>query len=173
MKPVDFQGRSPELKIEEYFLGRTYASGIFQDRFGTLRREFTVEIEGSVQGELLTLNEDFCYADGERARRVWTIARTGPGYYLGTADDVVGTAEGEAVGNALHWRYRLQLPIGGKTWEVGFDDWMFLQPGRVLINRATISKWGLELGEVTLFFSKQRPEDGWRDYCARPDARAS
>lgn len=170
MKPADFQGRTPELRIEDYFLGRTYATGIFEDRFGQLRREFTVEIDGSLQGDVLTLDEDFCYADGERSRRVWTIALIGPGLYLGAADDVVGTAEGEAVGNALHWRYRLELPIGGKVWEVGFDDWMFLQPGRVLVNRATVSKWGLELGEVTLFFSKRHPEGGWREYCAESQA---
>ncbi len=173
MKPADFQERTPELRIEDYFLGRTYATGIFQDRFGSLRREFTVDIDGQLQGDVLTLDEDFCYADGERARRVWTITRTGPGRYQGTADDVVGTADGEAVGNALHWKYRLKLPIGGKTWEVALDDWMFLQPGRVLVNRAVVSKWGLELGEVTLFFTKQTPEESWRDYCDRPVGEAS
>jgi hypothetical protein len=31
---------------------------------------------------------------------------------------------------------------------------MYLQPDGVLINRATVSKFGFKVGEVTLFFSK-------------------
>lgn len=173
MKPVDFQGREPELRIEDYFDGRTYATGIFQDRFGKLRREFTVSIAGTVDGDTLTLDEDFCYADGERSQRVWTITRMGPDRYTGTAADVVGEARGQAAGNALHWRYRLELPIGERIWEVDLDDWMFLQPGGVLINRTQVSKWGLTLGEVTLFFSKQTPGPGWRDYCTAPGGEAA
>jgi hypothetical protein len=70
------------------------------------------------------------------------------------AADLVGEACGQAAGNALNWRYKLDLPVGGSTWRVAFDDWMFLQDGGVMINRARVSKWGLELGEVTLFFAK-------------------
>ena len=38
--------------------------------------------------------------------------------------------------------------------EVEFDDWMFLQADGVMINRAVISKFGIDLGEVTIAFSK-------------------
>jgi len=44
MKPEDFEGREPRFVLEEYFAGKTKAWGIFQDRFGTLRRQFTVDI---------------------------------------------------------------------------------------------------------------------------------
>ena len=36
MKPEDFAGTEPGLRIEDYFQGRTRAWGIFQDRFGTV-----------------------------------------------------------------------------------------------------------------------------------------
>ena len=45
--------------------------------------------------------------------------------YSGRADDVVGSAIGQARGNALNWRYTLALPVDGKVWEVQFDDWMY------------------------------------------------
>jgi hypothetical protein len=35
---------------------------------------------------------------------------------------------------------------------------MWLQPGGVLINRATVSRWGLEIGTVTLFFRRDGAE---------------
>ena len=39
-------------------------------------------------------------------------------------------------------------------YEVQFDDWMFLMDDRVMLNRATMSKFGVRLGEVLLSFSK-------------------
>jgi hypothetical protein len=31
---------------------------------------------------------------------------------------------------------------------------MYLQPGNVLVNRAGVNKWGVQLGVVTLFFMR-------------------
>ena len=149
-----FEAATPQLVLEEYFAGKTRAWGIFEDRFGTLRRQFTVDIDGRWDGRTLVLDERFVYRDGERDRRVWTIEKVGPNRYQGRADDVIGVATGEAKGNALSWRYNMDLKVGDSTLRVHFDDWMFLQPDNVLINRARVSKWGVELGRVILFFSK-------------------
>jgi len=154
MKPEDFADSTPRFVLEAYFPGRTLAWGIFQDRFGTLRRQFQVDIDGSWDGETLTLDERFLYDDGERDRRVWRITRTGEHTYEGRADDIVGVARGTVHGNALRWAYDLRLPLGKTTLTVRFKDWMWLQPGGVLVNRATMSKWGATLGTVTLFFRK-------------------
>lgn len=155
MKPEDFAGREPRLAIEDYFAGRTKAWGIFQDRFGNLRRQFEVEIDGTWDGKVLTLVEDFVYDDGETERRVWRIEKRGAHDYVGHADGVIGMAEGQAYGNAFNWRYRFALKVGDDRWAVAFDDWLFLQGDDVLINRAEVSKLGLTIGEVTLVFRKQ------------------
>lgn len=155
MKIEDFRGAQPRLVLEDYFLGETHAWGFFEDRFGTLRRQFRVSIQGRMEGESLILDERFVYADGERDRRVWRIEPLGEGRYRGEADDILGVAQGQTAGNALNWRYRMDLPVGDSSWRVTFNDWMWLQPGGVLVNRATVSKWGVELGRVVLFFSKQ------------------
>ncbi|MEM7226049.1 MAG: DUF3833 domain-containing protein [Pseudomonadota bacterium] len=157
MKPEDFAGREPRLLIEDYFVGHTKAWGLFQDRFGQVRRQFEVDIEGTWDGEMLTLVEDFLYDDGETEQRIWYITKTGAHTYEGRADDVIGVAEGHAAGNALNWTYRFALKVGESTWNVTFDDWMFLQADGVLINRAEVTKWGIELGEVTLMFKKTAP----------------
>ncbi len=111
-------------------------------------------MKGSWQGNRGLLEEDFIYSDGTKQRRVWQIEEIGPGQYRGKAEDVIGEAIGEASGNALRWRYTLALPIEGRIWHVQFDDWMFLINDQVMINRATMSKFGIELGEVTLSFHK-------------------
>jgi hypothetical protein len=155
MRIEDFAGREPRLDVYEYFEGRSRAWGIFQDRFGRLRREFTVDIVGRREGDDgFVLEEDFLYSDGETQRRVWHLRRVAPGRYEGTAEDVVGVAQGRTEGNALNLRYVLALKIGESVWNVDFDDWMFLQRDGVMINRARVSKWGIDIGEVTLTFRR-------------------
>jgi hypothetical protein len=153
--PEAYRDERPQLDLFRYFEGDIDAWGQFQDRSGKVVKRFTVAIRGVVKGGTLTLEEDFAYSDGTQERRVWTIERTGPGTYRGTAGDVVGHAEGRTAGNALHWRYVLALPVDGRTWHVDFDDWMFLQDERVLLNRAVMSKFGVRLGEVTLAFRRR------------------
>lgn len=157
MKPADFATATPKLVLEDYFAGQTRAWGLFEDRFGTVRRQFTVDITGDWDGNRLVLDEHFLYNDGETDRRVWTIRKTADGSYIGLADDVIGRAEGTAAGNALNWAYTMDLKVGDGTVRVRFDDWMFLQPDNVMINRAKVTKWGFDIGEVTLFFQKQTP----------------
>lgn len=154
MQPKDFEGSEPRFDLFSYFSGETRAWGIFQDRAGRLQRQFTVAIQGKVEGDQLTLIEDFVYADGETEQRIWHITRLDEHRYQGRAGDVVGMATGLAYGQALNWRYTLRLPYRGRELEVQFDDWMFLQADDVLINRAKVSKFGFEVGEVTLFFSR-------------------
>ena len=40
------------------------------------------------------------------------------------------------------------------TGETTFDDWIFLQDEKVAINRATMTKFGIKVAELTVFFQK-------------------
>jgi len=155
MRVNDLADTQPRFDLFEYFEGQSRAWGIFQGRGGDLKRQFVVDIRGEVDGDLLTLTEDFVYADGEESQRIWRVKRLGENRYSGTADDVIGEASGESSGSALNWRYTLRLPYGESTVDVVFDDWMFLQPDNVLINRARVSKFGFTVGEVTLVFRRE------------------
>lgn len=163
----------PALQIEEYFDGKVYAWGIFEDRFGKLRRQFQVEIDGNWDGQQLVLDERFLYSDGEQDRRVWTITPQGDGRYTGQAGDILGQAEGINSGNSLNWRYQMELKVGDGSWKVSFNDWMYLQPGNVMVNRAKVSKWGITLGSVTLFFVSanqfRQPPFSLQDEIDQPD----
>ena len=50
---------------------------------------------------------------------------------------------------------RFNLPVDGKTWEVQLDDWMYLIDERIMLNRATMSKFGVRVGDLTLSFTKR------------------
>lgn len=152
--PADYASEVPQLDLKQYFDGRLLAHGIVTDRGGKLLQRFTVQMTGTWVGDTGTLDERFTYADGRQETRVWTLQRGANGRYTGRAADVVGEAVGQAAGNALNWRYNLLLPVDGRTWEVQFDDWMFLVDEQVMLNRAVMSKFGIRLGEVLLSFQR-------------------
>jgi hypothetical protein len=152
--PADYADQKPTLDLRQYFNGPLVAHGLFTDRAGKVQRRFTVQLKGSWQGDDGVLEEDFLYNDGKTERRVWRIRHLGGGQYTGRADDVVGEARGEAAGNALRWRYTLQLPVDGSVYDVNFDDWMFLMDDKIMLNKAKMSKFGIHLGGVTLSFTK-------------------
>ena len=155
MSIQDYKNIKPTLSLFDYFKGQTRGWGMFQDRKGQLKRQFVVNINGTVNDKgQLVLEEDFDWHDGEKSKRVWTISKESNNHFSGTASDVIGKAKGESSGNAFHWTYVLNLPVGDKTYKVNFDDWMFLQPDGVLLNRAKMSKFGFALGEVFISFRK-------------------
>ena len=158
VSPLRYEQETPALDLSHYLNGPLHAWGMFQNRKGEVVKRFHVKLLGTWHDKVGTLEEDFTYSDGTIQRRVWTITRVDEHHYTGTAADVVGTAVGEAHGNALNWRYVLALPVEGTVYHVRFDDWMFLVDEEVMLNRAVMSKWGFRLGEVTLSFRKGKPD---------------
>ena len=152
---ADYALDKPVLDMRQYFNGTLDAYGVFTDRSGKVVKRFTVVMKCTWQGDTGVLDEDFTYSDGSKDRRVWTLKRGADGKYTGTAADVLGQANGEEKGNAFRWGYTLLLPVDGKTIEVQFDDWMYLMNDKVMLNKATMSKFGFKLGEVTLSFVKR------------------
>jgi len=156
MKLEDYKDKKPILKLEEYFNGKTIARGVFEDRFGNIKKSFKVFIDGSWDGKYLILKEDFIYDDGTKDYREWKLTKdqNNPNHYSGYADGVIGTASGSVSGNAFNWKYGFKLKVGNSTLNVKFDDWMFLQEDGYLINIAKVKKFGITLGRVILFFEK-------------------
>lgn len=154
MKVEQFAASPPEFRPERYFAGKTEAWGFFQDRFNNVRRQFKVDIDGTVEGDTLTMDERFVYDDGERQSRVWKIRKTGADTYDGTAGDVIGVAHGRVAGRALHWEYDLDLKTGDRSLVTHFDDWLLQQDDRVMLNTSTLTKYGVEIGRVYVFFRK-------------------
>jgi hypothetical protein len=152
--PADYAAERPVLDLQRYFNGDITAHGIFTDRQGKVVRRFTVLMKCQWTGDDGVLDEAFSYSDGKTERRVWKLKKLPGGKYAGTAGDVVGTAVGQAAGNAFQWAYTLKLPVDDKVYEVQFDDWMYLIDERVMLNKAVMSKFGIRLGEVTLSFQK-------------------
>ncbi len=152
---TDYAAERPVLDLARYFNGTLDAYGVFTDRSGQVVKRFTVVMVCTWNGNEGVLDEAFTYSDGSQQRRVWRLTKLADGRYVGRADDVVGEATGQVSGNAFRWGYTLRLPVDGKTYDVQFDDWMYLMDERVMLNKAVMSKFGFRLGEVTLSFVKR------------------
>jgi hypothetical protein len=151
----DHAGTQPLMDIRGYFDGPIKAWGMVQDWRGRVMRRFSIDMEGRWEGDAGTLTERFYYDDGQTQDRVWTIRRLPDGSYEGTAPDIDGKAVGRTVGCAARWYYVMHLPVDGTTYRIHFDDWMWAMQDGVLINRSYLKKFGLPVGELTIFMQKQ------------------
>ena len=154
MKPTDFKDQKPRLIIEKYLSGNVKAWGVLQNRSGKVTRQFKADLNGEWDGSKLVLNEVFNWNDGEKQTRQWIINKIDEHNYEGTASDVVGTAKGYSYGPAFKFEYVLLVPVKGKNIKITFDDWIFKQDDRVAINRATMTKFGIKVAELTVMFVK-------------------
>ncbi|MEE4277018.1 MAG: DUF3833 domain-containing protein [Halieaceae bacterium] len=151
-----YTDQTPPFDLFAFFEGTVDAWGVVQNRSGEVVQRFDVVIRGTVRDDELTLDERFTYALGDGVReRVWRIRRQEDGSYSGEAGDILDRAEGESFGNAFRWAYAMDLPVGGKTYRVRFEDWIFALDSSRLLNRSYIQKFGLDVAEVTIFMQRR------------------
>ena len=159
MEIDEFQGKQPALVLEQFFDGTSEGWGITQSRFGALQRQFQIEAVGRwVEAEqTLHLTETYRFDDGQVDRLEWRIVRLGDGRYEGSEPRLLEPAAGRQAGNAFHWVYRRKVPDRDGDYTMAFDDWFWLQPGNVLIARASLTKLGVEVGTMSVFYRKAGP----------------
>lgn len=147
----------PILKPEQYFAGRTHSWGVFESRSGNPTKLIHTQTQGRVQGGVLRFEQDLQIERSKNSHRSWLIRRVDEHHYTATGSGIVGTARGEAYGNALHLEFTIDAVPGNPLAHLHMSQWLYLQPdGRTLINRATITKGGITLAQVTEQFQKDR-----------------
>ena len=145
---------SKYFELTRYFEGRAIAWGVFEDRFRRLRRRFKVEMNGRWQDGAFVLDERFVYDTGETEHRTWRIIPGADGHFTATCDDCIGEAVGVCASDSVRMSYRFRLKRDGRSINVDFDDRLYQMSETTAVNRATMSKWGIKLGELSLFFER-------------------
>lgn len=143
-----------ELRLEKFFNGKALAYGFFEDRFGKVRTQFRAEFTGHYDGETLTLVEEFLYDNGSTETRNWSIRPEGDTRYIADASGIDEQIIGTVDGKTFHWAYKMGLPIMGKSRLCDFDDYMYLQPDNVILNRVRVSWKGIRIGQVIISLRK-------------------
>lgn len=153
----DYKGSEPKFDLQTYFSGDVTAWGMIQDYSGQMTRRFCVDIVGTWEGNKGQLHETFYFDDGEQQIRIWHLETQPDGTVTGGAGDVVGMASGAQQGSGFYWEYTLQVPVGDSVYNLTVDDWMFMMDENRVMNRSDMSKLGIGLAEITIFFDKTPP----------------
>jgi hypothetical protein len=137
-----------------YFEGRTHASGVFEGRGGHQKRRFSVDMMGRAEGSTLVLEEHFLFDNGERQERTWTLTRGDGQNFTGTCEDSVGEARGRFEPGRAYLDSSLRLKVGSRLIAMRFEDVFYDAGDGAVLNRSTVSKWGIRLGQVLILFRK-------------------
>ncbi len=157
MPVAAFASEGPLFDPVSFYTGQTRSWGIFENRAGEPTRTIRTETSGHIVGGELRMEQDLYFGGQPRQHRSWKMRRLDAHHFEATANDLVGTARGEAYGNAFTWTFTLALKPGNSLYNVQMTQHMYLQPdGKTMINRDTIRKLGFILAEVTEQFRKIR-----------------
>ncbi len=155
MKVTDFEGGRPLLDPTQFFSDHTQSVGVMENRGGAPTKRVTTQTEGHWEGKVLQLEQELQVGD-QSQHRSWRIRKLDAHHYEATANDLVGTARGQAYGNVFHWEFTLALSPGNPLANVRMSQWMYLQPdGRTLLNHSTIRKFGIVVAQVTEEFRRE------------------
>jgi hypothetical protein len=141
-------------ELTTFLDGHTSAWGIFEDRFGRLRRRFSVDMHGRWESGVFILEESFVYETGEREERTWRVVPSGEGRFTATCPDCIGSLTGECDVQSIRMTYKFRLKLEARHLSVDLDDRIYRMGDGIAVNRATIRKWGVKLGELSLFFMR-------------------
>ena len=145
----------PTFNFKEYFTGTSFASGFIQDRKGNVINRFDIKMFGSWKENKGELQEKFIYHSGKKGERTWKINMINNSIFTATAKDIVGTAKSKIFGNAIQWKYIMNVVVDNKSYKIKFDDWMWLLSNDQVMNRSYMSKFGFQVAEVTTFIYKK------------------
>ena len=150
-----FQGGGPAMDPVRFFTGHVASWGVLENRSGQPTQIVTTDCQGQEDGaDGLRMTQRLVVGSDAPVVREWRMRRVAPGRYEATANDMGGTATGEASGRAFHWQWTLQLQPGNALKDVTMDQWWYMLDGGSMLNRTTIRKLGVIVAEVTEHFAK-------------------
>jgi hypothetical protein len=148
-----FAGTGPEFDPVKFWTGHVHSWGVLENRSGAPTTIVTTDCVGTAEGpDGLHMVQHLDLGDGTTQSRDWHMRRLGGGAFEATANDIEGTARGEAAGRAFHWSWVLETKPGNGLYDVTMDQWMYLMDDGAMVNRTTIRKLGIILAEVTEHF---------------------
>ena len=147
----------PAFDPVRFFTGHVRSWGVLEDRGGAPTSIVTTDCQGTADGaDGLRMTQRLTVGGEAPSTREWTMRRTGPGRFEATANDMVGTAVGEASGRAFHWHWTLALSPGNALKNVDMEQWWYLQDDGSMLNRTIVHKLGFVAAEVTEHFVPTR-----------------
>ncbi|UWR55341.1 DUF3833 domain-containing protein [Phaeobacter inhibens] len=147
-RPQHYAGTGPDFDIRTHLSGEMISEGMIYGPMGRVVSRFVATMNGAWDGNTGTLSEDFSYASSGSQQRKWFLTMGEDGAFTATADDIIGTGEGQQSGATVRLTYRIRLPesAGGHVLDV--TDWMYLMENGTIMNRSEMRKFGIKVAEL-------------------------
>jgi hypothetical protein len=149
----EFRATEPAIDPIRFFTGHVRSWGVLENRSGQPTGVVTTDCMGEGDGDTLDMTQRLSIGQDAPVTRIWRMRRAGPNRFEATANDMVGTAIGEAAGRAFHWTWTLSTSPGNRLKDVSMDQWWYLLDDGSLLNRTTVRKVGVILIEVSEHFA--------------------
>lgn len=133
-----------------FFDGHTHSWGVIESRSGAPTESIATDSQAELDAAgRLHMRQKLRFQDGTSQERDWVLWRSGPDKFDATANDMAGTAKGEATGRMFHWHWVWARSPGDPLMDVTMNQWMYhMDDGSVTI-RTTVTKFGIIVAEVT------------------------
>lgn len=156
-KSIDYyESRKEKIDMREFFNGEIEGWGALFDIWGNQTRSFYVHINGSWDGNKGVLDEKFDFDDGEKQTRKWDVYFENESVFKAKALDIIGDATGIQKGNAVNLNYILEVPYKNSTINLSMDDWMYKIQDNAVVNKTSMKKFGIKVGELVLIMKKKK-----------------
>ena len=155
LKPDAFINSTPAFDPLKFWTGKTESWEVMENRNGAPTAIVITRTEGTADGADALHMVQHVIVDGKDTKRDWHMRRLSAGHFEATANDMIGTALGEASGRTFHWEWTLATRPGNDLFNVTMEQWMYLADNGTLMNRTIIRKFGQILTEVSEQFVRQ------------------
>lgn len=147
-QPAEFDGKGPAFDLRQHLNGPLQCEGVIYGPTGRVASRFVADMNGTWEGNIGTLSEDFRYDSGLQQARCWTLQLGNDGGICAQADDIVGDGSGRVTGPSVMLRYRIRLDPSAGGHELDVTDWMYLMENGTIMNRSQFFKWGIKVAEL-------------------------
>lgn len=140
--PPEATQAGPAFDPIAFFIGTSHGDGRL-DQIMKGVRNVTVDSVGKREADGAVTLTQHIVTQGDKPRdRVWRLKQVAPGRYVGSLTDANGPVETLAIGRAIRIRYPMK---GGLL----VEQWLVAMPGgRVLDNRLSVTKWGMNVASL-------------------------
>ena len=152
----ELRATTPVIDPIRFFTGHVRSWGVMEDRSGRPTSIVNTDCTGEADGDTLRMTQRLTIGQDSPVTRVWQMRRVGTDRYEATANDMVGTAAGDASGRAFHWTWTLATSPGNDLQNGSLEQWWYLLEDGSMLNRTTIRKLGVTLAQVSEHFAPVR-----------------
>ncbi|WP_299349697.1 DUF3833 domain-containing protein [uncultured Shimia sp.] len=155
-RAAHYDDTGPVFDIKQHLSGPIISEGMIHGPNGRLASRFVADMTGEWDGNTGTLAESFRYDNGSTQERKWFLTLGENGSFTATADDIIGTAQGQVSGATLSMTYRIRLTEAAGGHVLNVTDWLYLMENGTILNRSELRKFGIKVAELT---ATMRPAD--------------